>query len=87
MSLSVTTKSSAEAEYRVMAHGFCELLWLGILSEELSFKQGGPMNLYLDSISVIKLANNLVYHDKIKHVEIDCHFIRKNIEKEEVLLP
>ena len=44
------------------------------------------MNLYSDSILAIKLANNPVYHEKTKHVEIDYHFIRENFEKEDVLL-
>lgn len=82
----VTAKSSAEAEKRAMAHGCCELLWLRILLEELGFKQGDPMDPYSDSISAIKLANYLVYHDKTNHVEIDCHFSREKIEKEDVLL-
>ena len=34
----VTAKSSAEAEYRIVAHRCCELLWLRILMEELGFK-------------------------------------------------
>ena len=34
----VTAKSSAEAEYRVVAHRCCEILWLRILLEELGFK-------------------------------------------------
>ena len=73
-------KSSAEAEYRVVAHGCCELLWQRIMLE-LGFKQSGPMCIYSNSASVIKLANNLVYHEKTKHVEVDFHFIRKKIEK------
>ena len=53
----VNAKSSAKAEYRVVAHGCCELLWLRILLEELGFNQGGQMYLYSDSVSAIKLAN------------------------------
>ena len=45
------------------------------------------MHIYFDSTSAIKLGNNLVYHDKKNHVEVDCYFIReKKIEKEDVLL-
>lgn len=38
----VTVISSVEGEYRVVAHGCCELKWLQILLEELGFSQEGP---------------------------------------------
>lgn len=38
------------------------------------------MFLYTDSIPAIKLGNKLVFHEKTKHVEKDCHFIRETIE-------
>ena len=79
-------QSSAEAEYGAVALGCCELLWLRILLEELGFKQGNPMILYSDSTSAIKLANNPVYHEKTKHVEVDCLFIQEKIKKEDALL-
>ena len=82
----MTAKSSAESEYRAVAHGRCELMWLRILLDELGFKQDGSMHIYSDSTSAIKLANNPVYHDKTKNVEVDCHFIRETVEKEDVLL-
>lgn len=59
----VTAKSSAEAEYRAVAHGCWELIWLKIILEELGFKQEGPMTLHCDSESAIKLAKNLVCHE------------------------
>ena len=80
----VRVKSSAELEYRAVVHGCCELLWLRILLEELGFKQCSLMNVYSDSTLAIKLANNPVYHEKTKHAEVDCHFIREKIEKEDV---
>lgn len=82
----MTTESNIESEYRAVAHGYCELLWLRILLDELGFKQDGPMHIYSDSTSTIKLANNPVYHDKTKHVEVDCHFIKENIEKDVLLI-
>lgn len=54
--------------------------------EELSFKRGGPINVYCDSTSAIKLANNPVYRENTKHVEADCHFLWEKIEEEEMSL-
>ena len=43
---SVVARSSAEAEYRVIAHGICEAIWLKWLLEELQISCEFPMQLY-----------------------------------------
>ncbi|CAL8990138.1 unnamed protein product, partial [Prunus brigantina] len=65
----VVSRSSAEAEYRGMAHGVCELLWIRRLLTELGFKPGKPMELHCDNKSAIDIAHNPVQHDRTKHVE------------------
>lgn len=49
-----------------------------MLLDESGFNQGGPMFFLLDSRSVIKLAKNLVYLRKTKHVEVDCQHIHQH---------
>ena len=39
------TRSSAEAEFRVVAQVICELLWLTLLLEELKVEKSQPMKL------------------------------------------
>ncbi|CAL9003170.1 unnamed protein product, partial [Prunus brigantina] len=45
----VVSRSSAEAEYRGMAQGVCELLWLRRLLRDLGFGPQKPMDLYCDN--------------------------------------
>ncbi|XP_049936458.1 retrovirus-related Pol polyprotein from transposon RE1 isoform X4 [Nymphaea colorata] len=83
----VCSRSSAEAEYRAVATGVSELLWLKILLTDIGIEIEGPMRMYCDNKSVINLANNPVLHDRTKHVEIDRHFIRERIDAKELMLP
>ncbi|XP_043718020.1 uncharacterized mitochondrial protein AtMg00810-like [Telopea speciosissima] len=73
----LVTRSSAETEFRAMAQGICELLWLKDLLQDLGISSNPPMTLYCDSKSAISIAHNPVQHDKTKHVEIDRHFIKE----------
>ncbi|RVW97919.1 Retrovirus-related Pol polyprotein from transposon TNT 1-94 [Vitis vinifera] len=78
---SVVARSSAEAEFRAMAQGICEGIWLNRLLEELRVPLKHPMVLYCDNQAAICIAKNPVHHDRTKHVEIDRHFIKEKIEE------
>lgn len=77
---SVVARSTAEAEYRAMALGVAELLWVKSLLEELRMDWGSHMRLWCDSNSAISIANNPVQHDRTKHIEIDRFFIKEKID-------
>ncbi|KAK2971692.1 hypothetical protein RJ640_007730 [Escallonia rubra] len=64
-------RSSSEAEFRSMAQGICELLWLKIILKDLKIKLETPMKLYCDNKSAINIAHNPIQHDRTKHVEVD----------------
>lgn len=76
----VVARSSAEAEFRSMALGICELVWLNIIFEDLKIKWEGPMRLYCDNKSAINIAHNPVQHDRMKHIEVDRHFIKEKLD-------
>nr|KYP46112.1 Retrovirus-related Pol polyprotein from transposon TNT 1-94 [Cajanus cajan] len=84
---SVVAKSSAEAEFRAMAQGICELLWLKIILEDLRIKSDEPMRLYCDNKSVISIAHNPVQHDRTKHIEVDKHFIKEKLDSGLICTP
>jgi hypothetical protein len=83
----VVARSTAEAEFRSMAHGVCEVLWMRILLMELGLFKGTPLMLYCDNKAAIDIANNPVQHDRTKHVEIDRHFIKEKLESGIICMP
>lgn len=84
---SVVSRSSAESEFRSMALGICELLWLKIILEDLKVKWEGPIRLYCDNKSAINIAHNPVQHDRTKHVEVDRHFIKEKLDSGLICTP
>ena len=52
--------SNAKAEFRDMAKGLCELLWLRRLLMEIGFGPSMDMNLFCDNKVVIDISQNLV---------------------------
>ncbi|KAM0990383.1 hypothetical protein ACFX2C_008907 [Malus domestica] len=76
----MVARSSTEVEYKGIAHGICELLWLWILLIKIGFKPKSSMMLYYDNQAIREIANNLVQHDMTKHVEVDRHFIKEKLD-------
>jgi hypothetical protein len=71
----VVSHSSAEAEYRAIANSMAEATWLQQLLHELQTPPSRCTLVYCDNISVVYLSTNPVQHQRIKHVEIDLHFV------------
>ena len=75
----VVARSSAEAEYRAMTLATCELIWLKHLLQELRFGKDEQMKLICDNQAALHISSNSVFHERTKHIEVDCHFIKEKI--------
>ena len=81
------SKSSTEAEYRAMSAACSEIIWLRGLLTELGFSPEQPTLLHADNTSAIQIAANPVYHERTKHIEVDCHSIREAYDRRIINLP
>ena len=64
-----------------MAHATCELLWLQQLLTSLNIKVSTNAKLFYVNKSAMHIATNPVFHERTKHVEIDCHTVRDQVKK------
>ena len=73
-------RSFSEAEYRALAAVTCELQWLLYLLQDLQLQTTKLSVLYCDNQSALHIAANPVFHERTKHLEIDCHLVRDKLQ-------
>ncbi|GAV78979.1 LOW QUALITY PROTEIN: hypothetical protein CFOL_v3_22444, partial [Cephalotus follicularis] len=79
----VVSRSSAEAKYRAMAHTCSELTWLKSILSEIGIESLSLASLYCDNQAAMYIASNPVnpvFHERIKHIEVDCHFVSEKVK-------
>nr|XP_016514347.1 PREDICTED: uncharacterized mitochondrial protein AtMg00810-like [Nicotiana tabacum] len=73
------SRSSTEAEYRAVAAVVSEVNWLTNLLHELHFPLSAPPTVLCDNVSTTYICANPVFHSRMKHVDIDFHFVRGQV--------
>jgi hypothetical protein len=66
-----------EAEYKSLANGAAEAIWVQSVLKELGIIQAQPSILWCDYLGATYLTANPVFHARTKHIEIDFHFVRE----------
>ena len=56
-----------------------EYLYLISVIKQLNIENKEKFYLFTDSLSAIKLANNLEYYAKTKHINIQYHFVWEHV--------
>lgn len=72
----VVSLSSTEAEYRAISKVVAELSWVALLLSDFGIPTTTVIPVFCDNQAAIHIAKNPVFHERTKHIEVDCHFIR-----------
>ena len=78
--------SMAEAEYNALSLAAQEAIWLRQLNTDLQGKQSEPTILYEDNEVAICLSKNPQCHERLKHIDIRYHFIREQVNNQNIEL-
>jgi histone deacetylase 1/2 len=77
-------RSSIEAEYKALADGTVEVLWLRYLPTDLCFSPSSSTTIWCDNLGATYLSVNPVFHACTKRVKVDYHFVHDRVAKKEI---
>ena len=77
-------RSSTEAEYKTLADGTAEVIWLQYLLIDLQVPSVSAPTIWCDNLGATYLLANPIFHARTKHVEVDYHFVRDRVAKIEI---
>ncbi|BBH09514.1 hypothetical protein Prudu_022027 [Prunus dulcis] len=80
------SRSSTEAEYRALANTAADLAWVRQVLLDLKIFLPQPPTIHCDNLSALALSSNPVYHSRIKHLDIDFHFVRERVQKKDLFV-
>ncbi|KAJ4750231.1 Copia protein [Rhynchospora pubera] len=83
----VVARSSAEAEYRAMASTASEMIWIKHLITDMGVTCNKTMQMHCDNQAARHIASNPVFHERTKHIEVDCHFVREKVQAGQIETP
>ena len=78
--------STAEAEYMALASAAQEAMWLRQLTTDLKNEPTSATVIFEDNQSAICIAKNPQFHGRSKHIAIKYHFIRDQVDNNNVEL-
>ncbi|KAL4585053.1 hypothetical protein LXL04_009666 [Taraxacum kok-saghyz] len=76
----VVPTTSTKVEYKALENGAAEATWVKSFLKKLGVCQPRPRVLWCDNLEATYLTTNLVFHARMKHIEVNCHFVREKVE-------
>ncbi|XP_021624988.2 salicylate carboxymethyltransferase [Manihot esculenta] len=76
----VVARCSTKSEYRALVDATSELFWLRWLLTDMGVTHSSATILHFDNRSAIQISHNDIFHERTKHIEIDCHLVLEGIE-------
>lgn len=74
-------RSSTEAEYRAVANTASELAWICNVLTDLGVAVPTAPFVFCDNIGATFLCPNPVLHSRMKHIALDYHFVRGQVQR------
>ncbi|KAK4385829.1 Subtilisin-like protease SBT3 [Sesamum angolense] len=70
------SQSIAKAKYRSMGSTVYELLWISYLLRDFQILVQLPISFWCDNRASLHITTNPIFHERTKHLDIDCHLVR-----------
>jgi histone deacetylase 1/2 len=78
------SRSSTEAEYKSLANATAEVIRIESLLKELGIQRRQTSCLWCDNMGATYLSANPIFHARMKHIEIDFHFVRERVARKQL---
>lgn len=62
-----------------MATVTSELIWIKYFLAAMGVFHTTPMLIFCDNQAALHIFKNPVFHERTKHIEMDCHFVRERL--------
>ncbi|KAL0301404.1 UNVERIFIED_CONTAM: hypothetical protein Sradi_6417200 [Sesamum radiatum] len=63
-----------------MGSAVCELLWVSYILGEFGIQLVTPIPFHCDNKAAIHITENPVFHERTKHLDIDCHLVHNQFK-------
>jgi hypothetical protein len=71
------SRSNTQPEYKAIANVTAEIMWIQTMFIELNLARPIVTALWCNNLEATYLSASPVFHVRIKHIEIDYHFVRE----------
>jgi hypothetical protein len=70
-----------------MASTASELTWIKQVLVDMNITSTTPMKICCDNQAARHIASNLLFHERTKYIEVDCHFVPEKTQAKEIETP